>query len=552
MNFQQRLRRNLWLTLCLVLSPLLLLAAILIITNASRVDASSHREAPLISKDPSVDVTDVYAFVSPDLPDTVTLISNWIPFEDAAGGPNFYHFDDNAHYYIHVDQNGDGLEDISFRWTFETRIQKVDTFLYNGLGGENIVISQIDDPDFTYRQYYTVTKILDRPGAATVDFEIGNLLMPPDNVGRRSFSPSYAGAIDNDANFVKTLPQGIKEFTGQRDDPFFVDIAAIFDLGGLRPFNSLHAIELPNAPGIDDVGGFNIHTTALQIPIAELVPAACTDDMNVNNKACVIGVWSTAERCKETVRGAITPDEIGTERCSDPGSYVQVSRLGQPLVNEAVIPLALKDAFNAIPPAVDAPLFEQAIPGFEAAGALLQTSILTPELATLMPILYPDAITQVPATPRMDIFTIFLNGVDVPDVLVTQQMSSTVTPSEQLRLNVAIKPAEAPCEGDPLGLFNGLDSNGDLTAFPNGRRLEDDVTDMALRAVAGGYGETLSTVTGGFLTNFSPNNLLGDGVDANDVPCLSEFPYLGTPHGAYDDVHPALRETFIPSLFKNE
>src|SRR3954447_24848358 len=213
--------------LCLVLTPLVLLATLMVATAPGPVGASSHREAPLIAADPTVDGTDTYAFVSPDAPTTVTLIANWIPFEEPGGGPNFYHYDDNASYYIKIDSNGDAVEDVTYKWTFHTKIKDNTTFLYNG--------GPITSPSsavFNYTQYYTVTQILGTGVSAVSTVLFGNKLMVPDNIGPRS-TPNYPALA---AQFVNSAG-GIKEFTGQRDDPFYVDVNSIFDLGGLRPFN---------------------------------------------------------------------------------------------------------------------------------------------------------------------------------------------------------------------------------------------------------------------------------------------------------------------------
>jgi hypothetical protein len=340
--------------------------------------------------------------------------------------------------------------------------------------------------------------------------------MPPDNVGPRS-TPNYAALA---AQFVNTSGSGasqIKEFTGQREDPFFVDVGSIFDLGGLRPFNTLHIVPLAGAPGIDSLGGFNTHVTAIQLPISRLAPT-CTNA--ATDKKCVIGVWSTAERPSAVVLSA-------KPRGVTPG-YVQVSRLGNPLVNEAVLPLALKDAFNSISPSSDFPLFNS--------NQLFKTSIMTPTLAELIPVLYPAVNKKVP-TPRTDLITVFLTGVPG----VTQQQNSATTPSEQLRLNVAIAPTAAICAGKRMGVMDG-----DVAGFPNGRRLEDDVTDIAIRAVAGGYGTFLATNFG--LPNYSPNNALGDGVDKDDANCLSSFPYVGTPHDGYTRNHSALYNSWLLTI----
>jgi hypothetical protein len=249
----------------------------------------------------------------------------------------------------------------------------------------------------------------------------------------------------------------------------------------------------------------------------------------------VIGVWTTAERPSIITRAFSASGAVSS---TGSGAPIQVSRLGNPLVNEVVLPLALKDAFNTISPATDFPLFSATTGPLAGAGAILRTSILTPELANLIPVLYPAVSQKVP-TPRNDLLTVFLTGVPG----VTQQVNSATTPSEQLRLNIAIPPTAGVCAGNRLGVMAG-----DLAGFPNGRRLEDDVTDIAIRAVAGGYGPVLGAAPFN-LPNFSPNNALGDGVDKDDVACLASFPYVGTPHAGYDRIHAAIYTSRLSAAF---
>jgi hypothetical protein len=469
--------------------------------------ASSHREAPLIAQDPTVDVTDVYAFVSPDAPNTVTLIANWIPFEEPAGGPNFYHFSDNARYLIKVDRDGDGKEDITYEWTFETDIQNPDTFLYN-----TGPITSLNDADYNYRQTYSLALIEGKKRTVLTS----DKLVPPDNIGPRS-TPDYEDLADD---AIYDLGDGIKTFAGQRDDPFYVDVGSIFDLGGLRPFNAAHLIPLSADPGIDTLGGFNIHTTAIQVPRGDLAP-----DCNVQaarraglDTSCVIGVWATAERNKTTVR------KKGQEKHK--GKFVQVARLGNPLVNEVVVPLGAKDQFNNTPPTGD--------------GAFLG-GVTDPELARLFCVLYDldtpglNCKGNVPGSrtaDRDDLVTVFLTGI--PNL--NQQAQSADKPSEQLRLNLSIAPTAGVCDGNPLGVIDG-----DNAGFPNGRRLEDDVVDIELRAVAGGY-----VLTPEFQDS-SPHNDLGDGVNENDRNCRSSFPYMGTPHQGYEHEHHPEGEESTPT-----
>jgi Domain of unknown function (DUF4331) len=432
--------------------------------------ASSHREAPLISTDPTADNTDLYAFVSPDRPDTVTFVANYIPFEEPAGGPNFFNFDPSALYTIHVDNNGDGRDDVAYEFRFTTETRNPNTFLYN-----TGPISSLSDPNWNVRQFYTVTRVAGHHSTVLGS----HLPSPPNNIGPRS-TPNYASLA---SSAVNTLGSDIKVFAGQRDDPFFVDLGSIFDLGGLRPFNSLHLIPLPDAPGVDDVAGYNVHSIVLQVPISQLVAGNPT-----------IGIYASAERPKIRILRA-----DGTQR--NRGPFVQISRLGNPLVNEVLIPLGKKDYWNRQDPRDDSQFIGH---------------YLNPELAALIHLLYPG-LPAPPATGRSDLVSVLLTGV--PTLNFTGPR-----PSDELRLNTAIPPAANP---DRLGVLAG-----DFAGFPNGRRLGDDIVDIELRAVACGYGPILHQALG--LCDLQPNDLIGDGVDANDRNFLPTFPYVAPPKQGYD------------------
>jgi hypothetical protein len=437
--------------------------------------ASSHREAPLISQDPVADNTDTYAFVSPDKPSTVTLVGNWIPLEEPAGGPNFNKFGDDVKYTINVDNDGDAVDDIVYELRFHTAVQNPDTFLYN-----TGPITSLSDPDFNIRQLYSVARV--EHGNRTV--LASGLATPPANIGPRS-TPNYQDLAEM---ATYSLKDGTKVFAGQRDDPFFVDLGSVFDLAGLRPFNGAHLIPRAATRGRDGVSGYNTHTIALQVPISSLTHnhRAPRDASDPN---AIIGVYSTSQRQRVRVLSdsGATPEQSGR--------WVQVSRLGMPLVNEVVIPLGKKDRFNASDPEDDAQFLR---------------FVQDPEPARLIPVLYPGV--AVPAAPRDDITTIFLTGI--PGL----NRPAGVRPAELIRLNMAIPPSSHP---SPLGVLGG-----DLAGFPNGRRLADDVTDVELRALAGG-----TPFTPNF--NKAPNNQLGDGVNANDEPFLAHFPYVATPHQGY-------------------
>jgi hypothetical protein len=307
-----------------------------------------------------------------------------------------------------------------------------------------------------------------------------DLATPPVNIGPGS-TPDYeslAGAavhnLDGDAGVV---------FAGQRDDPFYVDLGALFDLLDIRtlPGNA--------GGGVDGLGGFNVQTIALQVPVDQ-----------ITNEDDIVGVWVTASRPSMRV---LQPD--GEEPQHD-GPYVQVSRLGMPLVNEVVVPLGQKDRFNASHPQDDAQFL---------------SNVTDPEVAGLLNLIYGDILAPVPATERDDLVAVFLTGV--PGL---NQPAGGV-PSEMLRLNTSIAPSPSP---ERLGALSG-----DLAGFPNGRRLGDDVVDVIVRGAACGYGDILEDLLG--LCNLSPNNQLGDGVDQNDVDFLAEFPYVGTPHQGFEHTH---------------
>jgi hypothetical protein len=435
---------------------------------------SSHSEAPYISTDPRADNTDLYAFVSPDNPHTVTIVANYIPLEAPASGPNFYSFDDSVLYEIHVDNTGDGADDLTYQFRFTTQTRNPETFLY-----ATGPITSLDDPDWNRPQTYSVT--LERDGSTEL---LGHgLRTPPVNVGPRT-TPNYNALAEAAVN---TLPGGIKVFAGQRDDPFFVDLGSVFDLAGLRPFNNLHLIPLPPEPGRDSLRNFSTHTIALQVPIDQLVRIPDP----------TIGLYASASRSRVRVF-----EENGT--VSNQDGFVQVSRLGEPLINEVVIPLGLKDFWNRSEPEND---------------QQFETYYKNPEVTRLENLLYP-ALDDANTTNRNDLVAILLTGV--PGLNFTGP-----TEADLLRLNTSIPPSAPVGQGNRLGVLSG-----DLAGFPNGRRLEDDVVDIDLRAFAEGYGSFLNSLLG--LPNRTPNNLLGDGVDANDKPFLQQFPYVAPPAAGYD------------------
>jgi hypothetical protein len=333
------------------------------------LSASSHREAPLISQDPLADNTDVYAFVSPERPDRVVLIANFIPLEFPSSGPNFWKFDDNVLYEIMVDNTGDAVEDLTYQFRFNTVVGNPNTFLYNT--GQ---VTSIDDPDLNVRQFFTLTEVRGprRTGTSTV---IGqNLHVMPANVGAISM-PNYVGDLGSGVHQLST--DGIRAFAGPRDDPFFVDLGATFDLLQLRTLNG------KTGAAVDGLGNYNVHTIALEIPISRLTRTGATPG-GASDPNATIGVWSTASRPATTTRTA--GNTVST------GDFVQVSRLGMPLVNEAVIPLGLKDVFNSLKPTGD--------------GAALNF-VLDLEVRSCC----RQSSASVAARPRNDLVTIFLTGI---------------------------------------------------------------------------------------------------------------------------------------------
>jgi hypothetical protein len=460
-------------------------AVVLIITavamNPTR--ASSHREAPLISQDPLADNTDVYAFVSPERPDRVVLISNFIPLQFPSSGPNFWRFDDNVLYEIMIDNTGDAVEDVTYQFRFATETRNPNTFLYN-----TGPVTSIDDPDLNVRQFYTVSRVSGprRSGPRTVLAE--NLFTMPANVGASSMR-DYNGQLGTGVQTVSA--HDMRVFAGQREEGFYVDLGATFDLLQLRSL--VPSLGTP----IDSLAGYNVHSIAIEVPIAAVTRTG-TRPAGAADPNATIGVWSTASRMAMTTRTA------GGQ--THGGDWVQVSRLGNPLVNEVVLPLALKDAFNSLEPTGDA-----------AALSFVTNPLLPPLMQALFGV-------QTPATPRNDLVTIFLMGI--PGL---NQIGTSSRASEMLRLNTAVPPAARPHR---LGVLAG-----DNAGFPNGRRVGDDVVDIALQAVAGA-----TPLTPDFVR--SPNNALGDGVNQNDKDYLPVFPFLTVPHAGREvGAEPRLRNT---------
>jgi Domain of unknown function (DUF4331) len=452
--------------------------------------ASSHREAPLISQDPLADNTDLYAFRSPDKPDTVTIVANYIPLEEPNGGPNFATFGNDVRYEINIDNSGDAKPDVTYRWSFYSKLINPNSFLYITFPVDFDAIQQRYN-NLNVQQFYKLERIT-RHRTQVLGM---NIPVAPNNVGPRS-TPNYDSLA---AAAIKQIGD-TSVFAGPRDDPFFVDLGAIFDLGGLRPFNGFHLLPLDAEDGVDGVSGYNTHSLIIQVPIRSL-----TKDGKVAADTAFpnIGIWATASR--QRVR--VLLDDGST---LNTGKWVQVSRLGNPLINEVVIPLGEKDYWNSQPPSKD---------------RQFEKYYLKPELAGIVNTIYP-ALPDARTEGRTDLSLILLTGI--PGVNFTGDVKA-----DMLRLNVAIEPSAPVGEGNPLTVITtDAGAAPDLAGFPNGRRLEDDVTDIEIRAVIDGYGFALNSLFG--LPNNSPNNIVGDGVNANDQPFLKQFPYVAAPFAGYD------------------
>ena len=553
--------------------------------------ASSHREAPLISYDPMADNTDLYAFRSPDNPNTVTLIANYIPFELPEGGPNYYSFGEGIRYEIHVDNNtSTAYDDIIYRFTFSKTNEDPTTFFNIRLGKQNL------------KTTYTAEKSTD--GGATFTTIVTNGVVPPPNIGPRSIesavglgSPDYEtlmnGAITN-----ATGTGGERIFCGPVDDPFFVDLGGIFDLGAIRDTGGIGPMRAR-----DGLAGFNCHTIAIQVPIASLQREGRTPDANnILDGDFTIGVWACAKRPRITTLSATG------EKPTFSDDYVQVSRLGMPLTNEAIIPIGMKDKWNASSPhdRASEEMFEQffinpelalymddskfggAVPGFaklriqsrsldafDFRNGMAGLSGLTEAQRTgtafaAAPAGFGAFLLRPNAPRSADILPIFYTGVPnlPPYQLATGKTAGPLsagkpfinnfmpTLGDMLRLNMAVPPtsrtdAQFSSEGilaaavlgltDPTYAGNtSVQFIPNMDGFPNGRRLEDDVTRIELQAVGGialaAIGLWYDDYSGGSPVTPQLLNVLGftAGPTQNDLPFRSSFPYMAVPHRGYD------------------
>jgi hypothetical protein len=481
--------------------------------------ASSHAEAPLISEDPQADATDLYAFRSPENPDKVVILANYIPLEEPGGGPNYKMFSDSVLYQVKVDRNNDGRGDLIFSFTFHTKIQTPGTFL-NFLGpitaltkdGSTVDTGSNVAGNLNRYQTYTLSMTQIVNGQLHTDVLAQNVISPPSNVGPTT-TPNYAALAQQAIHTI--ADRGIRVFAGQRDDPFFIDLGAFFDLLQVRPFRSFSALQPAGTPsqpkGGDTIAGYNCHTLALEVPITLLTGTSAIP--GAQDPSRILGFYTTASRPRVSVlRPGLRP-----EGSTD---MVQVSRLGAPLVNELFIPIAdtrgyTKDFWNATDPDQDAALFHD---NFAFPEPSLRLAQLYPVLRSVVPNVKPDASGFDGA--RNDLLggaTPLLNFA--PDLL---------------RLDVSVAPVAV---GSRLGALGG-----DAGGFPNGRRLTDDVVDIYMRAAAGALvpGNIMVPAAsfigsrGAFLDAIH----FGDGVDANaDQPFLTQFPFAGTANDGVNPVH---------------
>lgn len=577
--------------LCLVLPLLAFL-------TTTKVSASSHREAPLITHDPLADNTDVYAFRSPNDSTKVTIIADYIPLELPEGGPNYYNFGPNIRYEVHIkNKTSTTGDDITYRFTFYQTNQDSTTFFNIRLGKQNL------------KTTYMCEKSIGG-GAFTTIVDTTKGIVPPPNIGPRSIENGTVGlATTYDAlirSATVTIPNAEKIFCGQADDPFFVDLGGIMDVGNFRPDSN--TTNLPK----DKLARFNVHSIVLQIPINLLqkngqTTAAATSILDSN---FVIGVWASASRQQiKTINGD------GTK--SYTGNWVQVSRLGMPLTNEAIIPIGGKDKWNTLTPYnqndvaygpmfnnpelalyMDTTRFARAVPAlnalriqtrslgkfdfrndsaglysFKGSAAVAGTAL---DDAAYGKILLPDN-----KSPRaVDLLPIFLTGVPNarPYQLATGKHGNPLaagkpfinnflpTLGDMLRLNMAVPVTPRTINGQPNPDFSSLgiiqaavlgltdkrftaDSTAlrfipNMDGFPNGRRLEDDVTTIELQAVSGvalaaiglWYDDYNAQDTTASPVTAQLNSVLGftAGVTKNDTTFKASFPYVQTPWRGFD------------------
>lgn len=465
--------------------------------------ASSHREAPFLTEQPKVDGTDLYLFRSyePGREGYVTVMANYIPFQDAFGGPNFYQFDENGLYEIHFDNNGDAKEDITFQFRFKNTSKATALTV----GGKQVKIPLINSgpidgvnpATLNVRESYTVDIVRgDRRTGTRAAVMMGNgnreFDKPVDNIGDKTFGGAggyerYANQHIHDVS-IPNCGNG-RVFVGQRKEPFYIAVGKTFDLFNLNPLG-------PEVGGNENnLEGKNISTIAMEIPISCLTTGGDP----------VIGAYTTASKRQGRLINPSPGTGLNTAT-KEGGAWTQVSRLGMPLVNEVVIGMDDKNKFNASKPSGDAQFIDY---------------VTNPSLPALIQTLFPSA--PAPTNfPRTDLVTVFLKGIE------GLNQPRNVVPSEMLRLNTSIAPTTREAQ-NPLGV-----AAGDNAGFPNGRRPADDVVDLSLRVAMGalcvltGANDTLKV---GCKPSDAPAGAapLTDGVRRTAADYRAAFPYFNTP-----------------------
>jgi hypothetical protein len=467
---------------------------------APRALASSHNEAPFTSKNPSLDDTDFYMFRDPNDPSMVNLIACRYGLIEPQGGPNYAGFQDGAWYDIKIDNNGDGIEDVTFRFTFKTTYKQPNTFLY-ALPG----LTSFTDPNLLVTQTYTLDRIAGpagNPSSGQITRILTDQPVVPPYIGPKTF-PNYVSLPNG---IQKSTDGKISVFAGPRQDPFFVDLGMVFDAvnlevgaGNGRPGVGVGA----TGGGRDTLFGYTVLATALQVPIAQLTSVGFQVG-DPTNSVAVIGGWASV-----SIPASRTINADGSVTSS--GSYVQVSRLGNPLVNEVLVGVGRKDYWNSQGPAAEA----------QFKGDASNPGELFPILATYMNVLFG---INVPPGPRSDIELALFRGIGPGNSLgVPINTHPGEVYADELRLNTAVTPT-------PFSSANRLGYlGGDVAGFPNGRRPCDDVVDIELRVVAG-------VLQGGAFAG-SPNSLLGDGVDFPERGCRYFFPFMWSPTSGFAAFH---------------
>jgi hypothetical protein len=446
--------------------------------------AASHREAPLIALDPPADISDFFMFRSyePGHENNVVLVMDVIPGEEPSSGPNYYNFDPNVLYSFNIDNDRDGVaDDVRFDFRFKNEIRGVVKDLklplsYVGGLGPIPAITDLDSPGLGLSQSYSVSVTMGKKKKATTIAD--DLPVVPSNVGPRT-TPNYESNLAAEGS--RNLDGGARVFAGLRDDPFFIDLGAVFDSLNLRTLGA--------TGGVDMLSGFNVHTIALEVPMSM-----------ISNGSTVIGGYASTSRPEQTVRGGDKGDKSH-------GKFVQVQRLANPLVNEVVIGTVDKDRWNATEPEDEAQFADYYLKPRVALALQLASGVNT---GCVLPV--PDCSPATPA-PAADLALSNFNRTDLVAILL--QYNSLLygaggggTTSDLLRLNLAVPPKPLAAQ-NRLGIFGS-----DLAGWPNGRRPIDDVTDIAVQAVGGPTYVGLG---------------VGDGVSANDAPLPAAFPFLSTP-----------------------